>query len=507
MPFLKHAVWAVIQGYDSNMKNFLVNYARLSLKYKFVIFTTTAVMLLMLIIGYIGITTEKDILYKNIEMQGRLLGETLAIPIVNDLIYEKLGLVEEGGLLDDYIMEVFNKHKHDLSLLSIMVLDKNGSVISSNDLTQYGKMYKDPITKKILYSNTPLIQPFFYQGQSALDFGFPLTIDEKRWGTLKIDISLVKVKHAILLMVGKVVVFTLLLLFIGISLIFFLNKGFINPIVQLANTMEKTDMDRLDIKVEVKGHDEIALLGKRFNNMIERIRRANEELRNTHEKMAQSEKLASIGMLASGIAHEINNPLGALFNSYYILEQNSTNLTLRKKHLRFMREGLERIANIINKLLWTVKKGGHKPLSLKVRDAVNNAYSFVEYKLREGKIQFINEINDELSVLIDPHDFQQVLLNIFINAIHAMPDGGSLIIKGYKADSMAKIEVIDTGIGIAEENIRKIFDPFFTAKPPSEGTGLGLWLSYEIIRNYNGEITVESEPGKGSRFILCLPLS
>jgi signal transduction histidine kinase len=489
------------------MKKLFENYARLSLKYKFVIFTTTLVILLMLIIGYIGITNEEDILYKNIEMQGKLLGETLSIPIINDLIYEKLGLVEEGGLLDDYIMEVFNEHKHDLNLLSIMVLDKDGIVISSNDLTQYGKMYKDPITNNILYSNTPLIQSFFYQGQPALDFGFPLTIDGERWGTLKIDISLVRAKHVVLLMVGKVVVFTLLLLLIGISLIFFLNKRFINPIVQLANTMEKANMDRLDIKVEVKGYDEIALLGKRFNEMIERIKQTNENLRNTHEKMAQSEKLASIGMIVSGIAHEINNPLGALFNSYSLLEHNSTNPSLREKHLRFIREGLERIANIINKLLWISKNGEHKPISLKVEDAINNVYPFVEYKLRNGKIQFIKEISNELSIFIDPHDFQQVLLNLFINAIHAMPAGGFLKIRGYKEDSIVKIEVIDTGTGIAHENIRRIFDPFFTTKPPGEGTGLGLWLSYEIIRNYNGEITVESELGKGSRFIISFPVN
>ena len=96
-------------------------------------------------------------------------------------------------------------------------------------------------------------------------------------------------------------------------------------------------------------------------------------------------------------------------------------------------------------------------------------------------------------------------LNLFINAIQAMGDGGSLKVRGYREDSKIKVEVSDTGSGITQENIGKIFDPFFTTKPPGEGTGLGLWLTYEIIRNYNGEISVESEAGKGSTFAMSFP--
>ncbi|MBI3755491.1 MAG: hypothetical protein HY265_04960, partial [Deltaproteobacteria bacterium] len=111
------------------------------------------------------------------------------------------------------------------------------------------------------------------------------------------------------------------------------------------------------------------------------------------------------------------------------------------------------------------------------------------------------------SVFVDPHDFQQVTLNLFINAIHAMTDGGYLKVRDYRDASKIKIEIMDTGNGIAQENIGKIFDPFFTTKPPGEGTGLGLWLSYEIVKNYNGEISVESGKGKGSKFTLTFPAS
>lgn len=488
---------------DKAMKRIAAYFSRLGLQYKFILITTCAIIAIMSIIGYLAVEREKSILYAEVEKQGRLLGETLAIPIINDLIYERLGLVEEGGLLDNYILEIFNRK--DAGLLYIAILDEEGRVISHNNITEYGRAYSDPLTQKALAANSTVIQHVSGSEHNALDFGVPLSIGKKRWGTLKFAISLEKVEHEITAMVKRIVLFTVFLLAVGFVVILLLSRRFISPITQLANTMEKTGGDYLDVKVEVKGHDELAVLGERFNSMIERIRQANEELKKAQEKMVQSEKLASIGILAAGVAHEINNPLGALFNSHYMLKQNIDAPALREKYLDFISEGLERIENIVSKLLWMARKGEHKPVKINIRDAVNEVYSLVEYKARKGKIQFVNDVNEELSVFVDRHDFQQVTLNLFINAIHAMTDSGCLKVRGYRDDSKIKIEIMDTGAGIARENLSKIFDPFFTTKPPGEGTGLGLWLSYEIVKNYNGEISVESGMGKGSKFTLTFP--
>ena len=151
------------------------------------------------------------------------------------------------------------------------------------------------------------------------------------------------------------------------------------------------------------------------------------------------------------------------------------------------------------------RKAEHAPVDMNIRNSVDSVYSFLEYKLKKGKITFRNEVPDDLRFIFDMHDFQQLLLNLFINAIHAMKDGGTLGVRGHKDDSSVTIEVSDTGCGIEPANVSKIFDPFFSTKPIGEGTGLGLWLTYEIIRNYNGEISVESYVGKGSRFIMRFP--
>ena len=478
-------------------------FSKQSLQAKFILITTVAIIIAMTIIGYLAVEREKNILYAEVEKQGRLLGETLAIPIINDLIYERLGLVEEGGLLDNYILEIFNRQ--DTDLLYIAILDEEGKVISHNNITEYGKVLSDSLTQNALQSDATIVQRFKSKEHNALDFGIPLSIGKKRWGTLKFGISLEKVEHEILATVKKIIGLTAALLVAGFAIILLLSRRFISPITQLANTMEQARGDYLALRVDVKGHDELAVLGERFNSMIERISQANEELKKTHEKLVQSEKLASVGILAAGVAHEINNPLGGIFNCLQMLRQNSDNPTLRAKYLDLVNEGLDKIENTVSKLLWMSRKAEHTPVDMNIRNSVDSVYAFLEYKLKKGKVTFDNAVPEDLRFMFDVHDFQQLLLNLFINAIHAMKDGGLLEVGGHREDSKLTIEVSDSGCGIESEDVSKIFDPFFTTKPVGEGTGLGLWLTYEIIKNYNGEIAVESEPGKGSRFIMRFP--
>ncbi|MBI5846929.1 MAG: HAMP domain-containing protein [Nitrospirae bacterium] len=487
------------------MNTLLHLFSSLGLQSKFILLTTSSIIVVMSIVGYAAVQRERSLLYASVEKEGRLLGETLAIPIINDLIYERLGLVEEGGLLDNYILEIFQRK--DIDLLFIAILDDEGRVISHNDISQYGKVYEysTRLAERAFVSDSTVVQRYGVKDHDVLDFGVPLSIGKKRWGTLAFGVSLETADHEIISTIRKVIALTITLVIAGFAIILFLSRRFISPITQLANTMERASGEYLDLKVEVKGHDELAVLGERFNSMIERIRQANEELKKTHEKLVQSEKLASVGILAAGVAHEINNPLGGIFNCLQMLRQSGDNPELKVKYLDLVNEGLDKIENTVSKLLWMSRKAEHAPVDLNIRDSVGKVYSLLEYKLKKRKITFRNEIPEDLQFIFDVHDFQQLLLNLFINANHAMREGGTLEVRGHKDDSAVYLEVADTGCGIAPENIGRIFDPFFSTKPVGEGTGLGLWLTYEIIRNYNGEISVESDEGKGSRFIMRFP--
>ena len=477
----------------------------LSLQLKFVFIASVSIIVLMSAVGYIVTSRESRILYEDVERQGRLLAETLAIPVINDLIYERLGLVEEGGLIDNYVTEIFKRR--DIELLYLAVLDENGRVVSHNDFAEYGKVYSDPVTLRALLANETIVQRLQdgKGGHGALDFATPLSIGKKRWGTLKFAISLEKVEHEIQNTVQKVAILTLLALLVGFGFILILSRRFIGPITQLARTMERAGEGHLEVKADIKGNDELALLGRSFNDMIDRIRKANIELKDTHERLLQSEKLASIGILASGVAHEINNPLGGLSNCVQILQKEQDE-EVRKQYVGFIKEGLERIEAVVGKLLWMSRKDNHVPVELDVADMVGEVYEFVDYRVRRNGIRFSARISEGLRVFMDPHDFQQVLLNLLINATQAMSEeGGALNLRGYREGSAVHIEVEDTGEGIPEEHFTKIFDPFFTTKSPSEGTGLGLWMTYEIVKNYSGDIKCESRLGEGSKFTIILP--
>ncbi len=212
-------------------------FSKLSLKVKFVLITTCAIVLLMCIIGFIAVEREKAILYTEAEREGKLLGETLAIPIVNDLIYERLGLVEEGGLLDNYILEIFSRR--DIDLVYIMILNEDGKVVSHNNITEYGKVYSDSMTARSLHSDETIMQTFTSDGHKAMDFGVPLSIGKKRWGTLKFAVSLETIEREVLSTVWMVVILTLVIIASGFVLILLLSKRFISPIINIANTMER----------------------------------------------------------------------------------------------------------------------------------------------------------------------------------------------------------------------------------------------------------------------------
>lgn len=526
-----------------------------SLQKKFIIIAFSTVILIMVVMVLLNIRRERAILYRDIERQGRILAETLAIPVMNDLIYEKLGIVEEGGLIDNYVTEIFQGGYVELMYLA--VLDAKGRVISHNDFNEYGKVYNDRITLKSLYSESTVVQKYNDSeiGHDILDFATPLSIGKKRWGTLKFGVSLHSLDEEMKAVILNGIIVTLIFLTVGLVVIILLSRRFIRPITELARTMKQAGGGALDVHVDIRGKDEIALLGQNFNSMIdriresnarlkqnhnellhfvraiqktrgdvldtkvdiegcdeinllcqsfndmiERIRESNIELKKTHEKLFHSQKLASLGVLASGVAHEINNPLGGMFNCVEMIEKDGNDEDFRKKYLGLIRNGLNRIETIVSKLLWISRKDKRSPQMINIGGYLKDICQFIDYRIKSKNITCTVKVDKDASLLIDPQDFHQIMMNLMINAIQSMDNGGLLSVCAGTNGSGTILKVSDTGQGIDKDEITKIFDPFYTTKSPGEGTGLGLWVTYEIVNNYNGEIAVESRKHEGTTF-------
>ncbi|MHB1348789.1 MAG: sensor histidine kinase [Desulfobulbaceae bacterium] len=476
----------------------------LPLQWKFITIASVAILLFTTIFGFLAASRNRTVLHDATEKQGKVLAQTVAALIINELIYEKLGLVEEGGLIDNYLQELFKRR--ELDYLYLAVLDENHRVISHSDFQEYGKVYGDKVFT-FAEGSEVVVRPIEPNetGESALEFAAPLSIGGKNWGVFLFAVSLRHVNQEVRRMLIEIWSVALLALFCGFVLIFLLSRRFIRPITDLAAVMRGVDSATPQHLAPVTGNDELAQLARDFNAMVHRLSRANDDMKKAHEKLLQSEKLATLGILSSSVAHRINNPLGGLQNCIAILRRSGDDPVFRASYLDLMQEGVTSIEQTVSQLLWTAGKRRGEEARANVAEVLTAVLRFIDYRLKKTEIVFNSDVPAGLFVAVSRHDLNQILVNLLINAIQAMPDGGRLTVaaRGDKYDVV--ITVADTGVGIPESEISKVFDLFYTSKKAEEGTGLGLWMTYELVQRNKGDIRVESRANEGATFTIVFP--
>jgi len=224
------------------------------------------------------------------------------------------------------------------------------------------------------------------------------------------------------------------------------------------------------------------------------------------QQLVSSERMAATGRLATGVAHEINNPLQAMSSQLRAIETRAAAGQDFHEHLDTLREGIERIRNIVRSLLDLHRLASRERTAVDLNESAKKILALVGQQVHERKIQVAEEFASELPIVMgSSQEIQQVILNLIVNSIEAMPDGGMLTVSTSADADSVRLRVCDTGVGIPTEHLSQIFEPFFSFKPGEGGTGLGLYLSRNIMELYNGSITAESEKGKGACFTLTFP--
>lgn len=224
------------------------------------------------------------------------------------------------------------------------------------------------------------------------------------------------------------------------------------------------------------------------------------------EKFVHAEKMAAMGEMAAGIAHEINNPLNSILGySTYLLE-NMDSEGPAKEELNRIATAASRCKEVVKKFLnFAREEPLHKIELVNLGELVEEVLFLSHHALSSHKIEVTKRIGSNPWLKADRKQMEEVLINIILNACDAMPGGGKLTITAYKEDSGITLKISDTGLGINPEHLPYIYDPFFTTKEPGKGTGLGLAVSYNIIKSYKGNIDVQSEVGKGTTFTIMIP--
>ena len=256
------------------------------------------------------------------------------------------------------------------------------------------------------------------------------------------------------------------------------------------------------MRVHAPGKGELDVLGRSFNHMVETLRRTEEELLN-------KEKLASMGQLAAGVAHEINNPLGSILLFADTLYREAGEKDRQQEDLKMIVQETLRCKKIVSDLLSFARQQDILAQESDVHEILQQAINSVSHQPSFAQIQIVKNFASDLPhIQADPSQMIQVFVNLFNNSTEAMPQGGTITLETRRTNHQPGVEIVvtDTGGGISEENLGKLFNPFFTTKPLGKGTGLGLSIVYGIIKMHRGQISVKSQVGKGTTFTMTLPV-
>lgn len=327
-----------------------------------------------------------------------------------------------------------------------------------------------------------------------------------KW-SLAVTIPTVEFKReafAIRTRVIQAVVVTLLFAVAGVTI---LTYFLLRPVRTLVTATDRIASGDLSHEIPIESSDELGDLTRSFNRMVKNLARIQDEL-------VRSEKLISLGRLSAGVAHEIRNPLNAMKGAIVYLQRRRSDDALVGEYTRLVSEEIDRLSLFVTEFLYFARQSEPKPVPTDINRLILSAQQLFAESAREKEIRFHNRLDDTLPLLsVDPHQIEQVVMNIVINAMDALPEGGDITISSRmikKPDGTAgpnqretrlfRLTVEDNGCGIPAEHIKNVFDPFFSTK--EDGTGLGLPLSLGIIENNGGRIRIASQEGAGTSVII-----
>jgi len=318
------------------------------------------------------------------------------------------------------------------------------------------------------------------------------------------SMELKKEARAIQKRILQVMIITLILTVVGVTL---LSYYLMKPVRNLVTATHHISEGDLSHEIPIRTRDELGDLSRSFNRMTKNLSRIQNEL-------IRSEKLISLGRLSAGVAHEIRNPLNAMKGAIVFLRRKRSQDSLIQEYTQLVSEEIDRLSNFVTEFLYFAKQSLPRPEPTDINELILSTQNLFHKEAQEREIHFKNHLEPSMPLIhIDANQIGQVLVNLLINAMDAMSHGGDLSFSsGLEQDTDAEISkgivhiiIKDSGIGIAPDHLKNIFDPFFSTK--ESGTGLGLPLSLGIVENHGGKIAVSSQPNKGTTMSVFLPVN
>ena len=421
-------------------------------------------------------------------------GDHPAVKIAIDLDYDK-------------VIELVNAIRIGNQGFAFLV-DRSGRTIAhplfkpyEYDLTKYDDPRLREFVVDMITGETGW-RTYYHLGEKAAAFA---PVPATGW-SLAVSIPIEEFKREAKVLRARVLQLVMVMLILSGLGVGILSYQLLKPVRRLVLATERMAGGDLSQEIPVRSRDELGTLTRSFNRMVRSLREIQTEL-------IRSEKLISIGRLSAGVAHEVRNPLNAMKGAIFYLKKRRSEDSLIKEYTQLILEEINRLDEFVTEFLYFAKQSSPNLVSTDLNRFLKNSLNLLAKDFRGKGIKVLTHLDPNLPLVkIDPRQMEQVFLNLFVNAVHAMPDGGTLVVStalkkdDQESDTGAKAvaEIKDEGIGIPQEHLKSIFDPFFSTK--EAGTGLGLPISLGIVEAHGGKIQILSQEGEGTDVIVELPL-
>lgn len=533
-------------------------------------------LLMLAAIFLIGFTTsranEKNIIQAKIRNCEIMVQDFQTI--IDFILLEKRELSLSPPSIKNSIQDFIQIYGKDRSLYHLIVTDEERRVIASQHSERIDKKDDRSLLRQAMETGSIHTEIEKEGGLLASDYkkliiASPLWIRGKIVGGLLMEVPTGDVMRRLL---DYQKMFLILMMLDSIVLIvfgsFLLSRVLVKPLKDLVRLTQKISAGDFNQTIKVTSTNEIGQLITSFNRMTEQLKEkqeniemhleslelANKKLKQAQEELIRTEKLASIGRFAAGVAHEVGNPLGSILGYTSILAREETTREETHDYLKRIEKEIERINRIVKELLNFARPSRLEIQEVEINRIIEDTLSLLSYQKSFKNIETQLSLQPNLPMIQgNESQLSQIFINIVMNAVDAMPDGGVLRIetgehmvgnrtredleppfsprrkddpletnyshlrspsplsifftKFSKGDRLIKVKIADTGTGIKKEDLEKIFDPFFTTKDPDKGTGLGLSISLRIVESFGGEVKVRSEEGKGTAFEIYFPVA
>lgn len=455
-----------------------------------------------------------------------------------------VGYIEESLILDgEFLRKLGNRLGVEVALFTPGEEDK--AFASHDDWNHYPR---DFFNKQLEKYGSSILE------LKVQDIPYGVVIRSLDWGEAKLNLAVGSSKESVNQVYSNIrtafftVIWTVVGLLIVLSLI--MSKVLLKPLSDMVDAIHKMNpLTGEHVEVPVTSQTELGTLATAFNDMsvrihesqknlqskVEELEKANQEIRETQAKLVHTAKMASLGQLVAGVAHELNNPIGFIYSNMSHLKDYSERLidlvevaeskpkTLKAKKeeaefeyvvedmpklIKSCEEGARRTRDIVLGLRNFSRLEEAKLKTVDIHEGIDNTLKLLAGELK-GRVQVKKNYGDLPQIECYPSQLNQVFMNILSNAAHAVGESGEIritTVNSQEGKDSIDISIRDTGKGMSEEVVEKIFDPFFTTKSIGSGTGLGMSISYGIVQNHNGEIKVQSKLNEGTEFLITLPV-